>query len=169
MDEATLNRAIEILETDPDFYVPIKRLWSMLREEGLALDLELEDFHTQLAADERFEFREMEPAEDSEDLYALDTEMEQEMEMLGFFSGFYVKLVSRTMTAEDVFAGLTRSLAQLTDALHGAWEARPRGDPEAEGMLRDAMALAEQLEQEILEMIEGQGEQPIEGDEEQSG
>jgi hypothetical protein len=37
MDKPTEQRLIEILETDPDFYVPIKKLWLMLQTEGLAL------------------------------------------------------------------------------------------------------------------------------------
>ena len=157
MDEATLSRVIQILETDPDFFVPVKKLWLMLQGEGLALDLDLETFHAQLAADERFEFIEgVDHAEGFEDDPELAAEMEREMEALGFFSGPRVKLVAREMTAEDVFAGLSRSLAQLNAALRGAWESRPEGDEEAEEMLLDALALAEQLEQDVREMMEGE-------------
>ena len=56
MDHRILTQVIEILENDPDFYVPVKKLWLMLQGQGLALDVELEDFYRQLTDDERFEF-----------------------------------------------------------------------------------------------------------------
>ena len=163
MDERAMARVVEILETDPDFYVPVKKLWLMLQGEGLALDLDLAGFHAALAADERFEFIEgVDHTEGFED----DPDFEMEMEALGFFSGPRVKLASREMTAEDVIAGLTRSLRQLNEALQSAWEARPAGDLEAEQMLREAIDLAGQLEQEALEMLEAPPEEPAEGEEE---
>ncbi len=166
MDERAEQRVIEVLETDPDFYVPVKKLWLMLQREGLALDLDLESFHAQLEADDRFEFIEgVDHTEGFEDDPELAAEMEQDMEALGFFSGPRVKLASREMTAEDVFAGLYRSLAQLNAALQGAWETRPKGDAEAEEMLLDALALAEQLERDIREMIEEQEGQDAQEDE----
>ena len=38
MDSNIISRTIEILETDPDFFVPVKKLWLMLQGEGLALN-----------------------------------------------------------------------------------------------------------------------------------
>jgi hypothetical protein len=85
MDKPTEQRVIEILETDPDFYVPIKKLWLMLQGEGLALDLELDEFRAQLEADDRFEIEDFDdslPGEPEE-----VAEIEQELEALGFFGG----------------------------------------------------------------------------------
>ena len=151
-----MARVVEILETDPDFYVPVKKLWLMLQGEGLILDLDLDSFQAQLEADDQFEFIEgVDHTEGFED----DPDFGVEMEALGFFSGPRVKLVSREMTAEDVFAGLTRSIRQLNEALRGAWETRPEEDPEAEEMLLETLALAEQLEREIQEIIEAAQEE----------
>jgi hypothetical protein len=156
MDKSTLARVVEILETDPDFYVAVKKMWLTLQEEGLARDLDLGTFHGQLEADGRFEFM-----EEVEDDPAFAAEMQREMESLGLFSGPRVKLATREMTAEDVFAGLSRSLEQLNAALRGAWEVRPEENAEAEDLLRDALAMSEQLEREVQEMIEKHGQQPI--------
>jgi hypothetical protein len=162
MDKSTLARVVEILETDPDFYVAVKKMWLTLQEEGLARDLDLGTFHGQLEADGRFEFMEgVERPEDFEDDPAFAAEMQREMESLGLFSGPRVKLATREMTAEDVFAGLSRSLEQLNAALRGAWEVRPEENAEAEDLLRDALAMSEQLEREVQEMIEKHGQQPI--------
>jgi len=153
MDETTLARVIEILETDPDFYVPVKKLWLILQEESLAPNLDPESFYAQLEADKRFEF--IQGVDRNEDFNDPDTlEMQQEMEALGFFSGPRVKLVTRQMSTEDVFAGLSRSLKQLNAALRGAWETRPSQDDETEALLLDAIAMAERLERDVHGMIE---------------
>ena len=81
-------------------------------------------------------------------------EMEQEMEAMGFYSGPRVKLASREMTAEDVFAAMSRSLAQMNKALQGAWETRPEGDQDIEDQLLDILAAGQKLERKIHELIE---------------
>ena len=164
MDNRIITRVIEILETEPDFFVPVKKLWLMLQGEGLALDVELEDFHHTLMGDERFEST---PGVDYKEGFEGDLEyaeeMEREMEALGFYSGPRVKLASREMTAEDVFVAMSRSLARMNESLQGAWETRPDGDQEIENQLLDILAAGQKLEREIQGLIgqwrEEQGEQ----------
>ncbi|MCS7178171.1 MAG: hypothetical protein RML46_01020 [Anaerolineae bacterium] len=152
MDEKTAQRIIEILETDPDFYVPIKKLWLMLQGEGLALDLELEEFRAQLEADDRFEIEELDDSLPGDP--EIVAEIERELETLGFFSGPRVKLRSREMTPEDLFAGLLRSLQRMNEALRGAWETRPEGDWETEEQLLDALTIGQEMEDEVRQIIE---------------
>ncbi len=164
MDARIIARTIEILETDPDFYVPIKKLWLMCQGEGLGLNLELDDFHQMLMDDERFEFTPgMDHTEGIEDDLEFAAEMEREMETLGFYSGPRAKLVSREMTAEDVFAAMTRSLARMNEALQGAWDTRPEGDQETENLLLDILAAGQKLEREIQGLIERQEEKDKRG------
>jgi hypothetical protein len=166
MDEATLARVCEILETDPDFFVPEQKLLRILQQEGLATDLNAETFHTQLAADDRFEFMESDEATSGLELPAAAGEQEIDLTNLGLFSGPRVKLVSREVTTDDVLSGLSRSLLQLNTALQQAWESRPEGDVEAEGLLLDALSMAEQLEQEVREVIKDQLDDAKTGSEE---
>ena len=164
MDNRIITRVIEILETEPDFFVPVKKLWLMLQGEGLALDVELEDFHHTLMGDERFESTSgVDYKEGFEGDLEYAEEMEREMEALGFYSGPRVKLASREMTAEDVFVAMSRSLARMNESLQGAWETRPDGDQEIENQLLDILAAGQKLEREIQGLIgqwrEEQGEQ----------
>jgi hypothetical protein len=160
MDDRTITRTIEILEIEPDFFVPVKKLWLMLQGEGLTPDIELEDLHRTLADDARFEFTPgVDHKEGLEDDPELAEEMEREMEALGFYSGPRVKLVSREMTAEDIFAAMARSLTRMNEALQGAWEARPKGDQETEDQLLDILAAGQKLDREIQGLIEQQQEQ----------
>ncbi len=167
MDNPITTRAIEILETHPDFFVPVKKLWLMLQGERLALNTELEDFRLMLMADERFEFT---PGTDYSEEFEEDPEfaedMEREMEALGFYSGPRVKLVSREMAAEDVFAAMARSLTRMNEALQGAWETRPEGDQEVEDQLLDILAAGQKLEREIQGLIDQELEPPAQEDEE---
>jgi hypothetical protein len=166
MDHRILTQVIEILENDPDFYVPVKKLWLMLQGQGLALDVELEDFYRQLTDDERFEFTPgVDQHEGFEDDPEFAEEMEREMEALGFYSGPRVKLVSREMTADVVFDAMAHSLTRMNEALQGAWETRPEGDPELEGQLLDILAAGQKLEREVHELIDQQPEQSDQEDE----
>jgi signal transduction histidine kinase len=156
MDNRAITRVIEILETDDEFFVPLKKLWQILQKEGL-VDDDLEGFHNALQADDRFEFtsgvshrERFEIAGGQE--YA--EEMEQEMEALGFYGGPRVKLVSRALSVEDVFAAMARNLIRMNEALQGAWETRPGDDPELEGQLLDILAAGQKLEREISALIE---------------
>lgn len=151
MDERLLDRVAEILEADPEVYVPVKKLYHILHSEGRA-SFSMEDFYQQLIADPRFEFiRGVDGALEAGHS-AFDPMLEQELEEQGVFGGLRVKLVKREMSAEDALEGLTRSLQQLSQALQGAWESRPEGDPVTEAMLRDAMDMTRQLEQDVEEI-----------------
>jgi hypothetical protein len=166
MGNHIMTRVIEILETDPDFFVPVKKLWLMLQGERLALNIELQDFHRMLMADERFEFTPgTDYSQEFEEDPAYAEDMEREMEALGFYSGPRVKLVSREMAAEDVFAAMARSLTRMNEALQGAWETRPENDQEIEDQLLDILAAGQKLEREIQDLIDQQMEHPAQEDE----
>lgn len=151
MNKKTLNRVMDILESDPDIYVPVKRLWLTLKQEGLDVDAELEVFSDHLHGDARFEFASGVSFE-TESL-ELREEGEREMEALGFFGGPRVKLASREMTANDIFTGLRNSLKRMNDALQNAWETRPEGDQETEDQLLEILAAGQKLEREIQDLL----------------
>jgi hypothetical protein len=161
VNPATKQRIIEITKTDPDFYVPVKKLWLMLQGEGLAIDMEMQDLYRMLANDERFEFTDgMEHTLGFEDDPEFRNEIDREIEAQGFYGGPRVKLVSREMTAEDVFAAMTRSVARMNEALQGAWETRPEEDTELDDQLLDILAAGQKLEREIQRLIEEQERPP---------
>jgi len=160
-----IARVVDILKTAPDFFVPVKKLWLMLQGEGLALNLNLETFHAQLEADERFELMPgVDHKEGFEDNREFAEEMERGMEARGFYSGPRIKLVSREMMAEDVFAAMAHSLARMNEALQGVWETRPEDDQEIEDQLLGILAAGQKLEREIRELTKQPGEQPLQED-----
>jgi hypothetical protein len=157
----TEQRIIEITRTDPDFYVPVKKLWLMLQGEGLAIDMEMEDLYQMLANDERFEFTEgMDDTLGFEDDPEFRNEIARAMEAQGFYGGPRVKLISREMTAEDVFTAMTRSVARLNEALQGAWDTRPEEDAELDNQLLDILAAGQKLAREIQQLVKDQARPP---------
>ena len=142
MDANTLSRAIEILEDDPEIYLPVERLWLTLRTEGLAMDLDRESFQRELEADSRFDFT-APPV-----LLSAD-----ETASFGLAAGPHVKLSSRQVTTDAVLDILEHNVDQLHEVLLRAWENRPLGDDRAEAMLVEAMAKAEKLRSEIRDVI----------------
>jgi hypothetical protein len=166
MEDRVITRVIEILEADPDFFVPVKKVWLTLQEEALALDIDLEGFRNVLAADERFEFA---PGVDHRERFEVEgdsefaEEMERQMEALGFFSGPRVKLASRVLSPEDVVAAMVRNLTRMNKALQSAWDARPGEDPDLDDQLLGLLAAGQKLEREIRKLVEQQKqEDPIE-------
>ena len=117
----------------------------------------LEQFRLLLEADERFEFTpSIDHTEGLVDDPASALEIEQEMETLGFYSGPKVKLISRTLTPEDIFAGMANSLTRMNQALQNAWEARPEDDQATEDQLLEILAAGQKLEREIQDLVERQ-------------
>ena len=151
MDSQAQARMIELLETDPDFYVPIKRLWMTLREEGFAIDQD--EFQRMLQEDKRFEIA---PGVDHGAGSVADPQLTEEMENLGFYSGPRVKLASREMTVEAIFEGMLRSLTRMNQALQSAWETRPSEDQETEDQLLEILAAGQRLECEIETLVNQQ-------------
>jgi hypothetical protein len=151
MDSKILTRMTDLLQTDPDFFVPVKKLWLMLQAEGL--ELNLEEFQQLLQEDERFE---MTPGENRREGFEADPKLIKEMENLDIYTGPKVKLASREMTAEDIFTGMTRSLNRMNQALQNAWEARPPEDQETEDQLLEILATGQRLEREIQRLVNQQ-------------
>jgi hypothetical protein len=152
MDRHIVSRITNILENDPDFFVPIKKLWLELQTEGY--DINLEELQHVLLAYNQFEVT---PDVDHPGFQGnpeLADETEHEMEALGFYSGPRVKLVSREMTVEDIFAGMTRSLTRMNQALQSAWETRPTDDQATEDQLLEILAAGQRLEREIQTLVD---------------
>jgi len=152
MPEAILNYVINVLETDPDIYVPVKRLWYGLQDQDLD-DGSYDQFLTWLENDARFV---VEPAVEEElgEAPPWPAEEEPEMEALGFYLGPRVKLATRELTAEHLTAILEHHTTNLMSALEGAWALRDPDDREAEDLLIEALAKAQQLQRETRSAIE---------------
>jgi hypothetical protein len=160
MSNPIIERVIEILETDPDFYVPVKKLWLMLRSEGLIGDTELSKLQTMLQTDGRFEF--IEPTDHSTDPEHSPT-VQAEMEALGFFGGPRVKLISREISNEDILAALASHVDRLNEALRAAWETRPE-DSQVEVDLMQLLMASQRLGKEMNKLFNESARDDVEDD-----
>jgi DNA polymerase III delta prime subunit len=155
MSETVLNYVINILENDPDFYVPLKKLWHGLQAQGLTTDLnhDYDAFLALLQGDERFE---IEPSVEQAlgEPPPWGPEEEPEMEALGFYLGSRVKLAARQMTVADLADILDRKTGDMMEALEKAWEMRPQDDQETEDLLIQVLAKAQRLRRETLNALE---------------
>jgi hypothetical protein len=148
MQDPVTNRVAAILATDPDVFVPVKRLYNELSHEGLLPWTNLESFQMLLECDTRFEFVEG-PAEAN--LCEADVEL---MEELGFYGGPRVKLYARELAPEEMLLVLLRNLQHMNTALEAAWQHRPTGDEEAETQLTQMLLVGDMMEREIRQMLE---------------
>lgn len=154
MYERCLNEAERILASDKDVIVPVKKIWDAVDSQGKKQGFEipsLPDFTALLEGDPRFEFMASleENAESTEGLLAEESDQQEELESLGFYSGDRVKLKSVELTPE-VLGELIRRKVDLTmSALTKAWERRPEGDQDTEDQLLDILAKTQKLQREV--------------------
>lgn len=152
--ERCLNEAERILASDKDVIVPVKKIWEAVEKQGKKQGFEipsLADFTALLEGDSRFEFMLSldENGEPLEDFPREESEQEEELESMGFYSGDRVKLKGVELTP-DVIGGLIRRKVDMTmDALTRAWERRPEGDQDTEDQLLDILAKTQKLQREV--------------------
>lgn len=147
-----LDWAAAYVKRDPDFYVPVKKLWVLLLRSDLVDIISLEEFTRMLQEDERFDFFEYPDVERE-----VDEEEERVMEMIGFFRGSRVGLKNRQPTRADMASILERKTQNILGALMKAWEVRCRDDPENEDRLLDVLVKAQKLKREIKKIFRGTG------------
>lgn len=154
MYERCLNEAERILASEKDVIVPVKKIWDAVDKQGKKQGFDipaLADFTALLEGDTRFEFmpsltEEGEPADEAP---REESDQQEELESLGFYSGDRVKLRSVELTPE-VIGGLIRRKVDMTmDALTKAWDRRPEGDQGAEDQLLEILAKTQKLQREV--------------------
>jgi hypothetical protein len=152
--ERCLNEAERILASDKDVIVPVKKIWEAVDKQGKKQGFNipsLPDFTALLEGDARFEFMPSldENGDPIDGSQREESDQQEELETLGFYSGDRVKLKSVELTPETL-GGLIRRKVDLTmDALTKAWERRPEGDQDAEDQLLDILAKTQKLQREV--------------------
>jgi hypothetical protein len=152
--ERCLNEAERILASDKDVIVAVKKIWEAVEKQGRKQGFEmpsLPDFTALLEGDFRFEFMPSldENGEPLGESPREESEQQEELESLGFYSGDRVKLKRVELTPE-IIGGLIRRKVDVTmDALTRAWHRRPDGDQDTEDQLLDILAKTQKLQREV--------------------
>ena len=154
MYERCLNEAERILASDKDVIVPVKKIWESVERQGKKQGFDipaLPDFTALLEGDPRFEFMPSmdENGEPLDGSQREESDRQEELETMGFYSGDRVKLKGVELTPE-ILGGLIRRKVDMTmDALTKAWERRPEGDQETEDQLLEILARTQKLQREV--------------------
>lgn len=145
MDKNLLDLIVPALETEPDFYIPAKKLWNVLKK-GCNFEVPpFEDFINLLKKDNRFVLENTKNVPWDE-----DPEETAQMEELGYYAGPKVRLSNRVPTKNDVERIVLKQTQKIIDSLVKAYAMRPKDIPEEEeGQLIDAMAKAKKLKEEL--------------------
>jgi hypothetical protein len=152
--ERCLNEAERILASDKDVIVPVKKIWEAVDKQGKKQGFEipsLPDFTALLEGDARFEFMTSldENGDPIDGSQREESDQQEELETLGFYSGDRVKLKSVELTPETLGGLIRRKVDMTMDALTKAWERRPEGDQDAEDQLLDILAKTQKLQREV--------------------
>ncbi len=154
MYERCLNEAERILASDKDVIIPVKKIWESVDKQGKKQGFEiptLPDFTALLEGDARFEFMPSldENGDPMDGSQREESDQQEELETLGFYSGDRVKLRSVELTPETLGGLIRRKVDMTMVALTKAWERRPEGDQDAEDQLLDILAKTQKLQREV--------------------
>lgn len=145
MNNNILDLIISPLETEPDFYIPIKKLWNVLKR-GCNFEVPpFDEFITLIRKDGRFIVESTGNAPWEE-----DPEETAQMEELNYYAGPKVRLSSRLPTKNDMERIVLKQTQRIIDSLVKAYENRPEDLPEEdECQLIETMAKTKKLKEEI--------------------
>lgn len=155
MYERCLNEAEQILASDKDVIVAVKKLWTEVARAGERRRFDVPtfpDFSAMLEGDPRFEFLPFHKTvtEDLEDpIPHDDSPDETEMEQLGFFSGDRVKLRNVKLSPQLLGTIIRSKVGRTMNALTKVWDMRPEGDRETEDRLLEILARTQKLQCEV--------------------
>jgi hypothetical protein len=152
--ERCLNEAERILASDKDVIIPVKKIWESVDKQGKKQGFEiptLPDFTALLEGDARFEFMPSldENGDPMDGSQREESDQQEELETLGFYSGDRVKLRRVELTPETLGGLIRRKVDMTMVALTKAWERRPEGDQDAEDQLLDMLAKTQKLQREV--------------------
>lgn len=150
MSDIMLDWVGEVLESDPEIIVPVRRLWNEWR--AAHGETAYDEFEAAVLADPRVQL--MSGVDQTEGMeFESDEEREAwilEMEAAGFYHGPRVKLVERELTAEHIAAQLKKHTDNMLKNLWAAYDIRPEDlSPEQEQQLLDLIAAAKELQMNV--------------------
>jgi hypothetical protein len=145
------DRVAQILAVDREVFVPLERLYQILKNEGVMGHINIDMFEWLLTSDDRFEF--IENLEDEIFEGLIDPEVDAELEGLGFFAKRpLVKLGIRQATVVDMMDSLLRQLKRMNESLENAWRSQDN-DPEAREGLLHVLMMGDMLERQVRQLL----------------
>jgi hypothetical protein len=152
--------AIEILASDEEILVPVKKLWKEYVSQTPGISLE--EFTQELEAEDRIEL--MAGTNDSVDFKEWSREEravhDEAMEACGWFSGPPAKLKSRTITLEHIVKMIEKHTNRMVESLADAYDVRPVHLTED-----DERSLFDVFERAVNLRVRAQGAVRLPGDE----
>jgi len=137
MDSQITDMAVQLLQKETDFIVPIKKIWLKLSLLGKVDSVEFESFSYMLRADDRFEVFD----EENE----LLKDQVDGLEEVGYFMGPRVMLKSRKPSRQDLGNLLIKKTSLIYENLKKAWEVRNKSNEDEEDQLLYALASTQKL------------------------
>lgn len=117
--------AIELLASDEEILVPVKKLWKEYVSQ--VRNISLEEFMHALEAEDRIEMIRGTDESDCLREWSLDERIayEQELESCGFVSGPRAKLKCRVITLEHIANMIEKHSSRMLESLAAAYDIRP--------------------------------------------
>ena len=154
MSSQIVDIAVQLLQKETDFVVPIKKIWLKLSLLGKVDRIEFESFSYMLRADDRFEVFDDDESELLED--QIDS-----LEEVGYFMGPRVMLKSRKPSRQELGNLLIKKTSLIYENLKNAWEKRNVNNKDEEDQLLYALASTQKLLKAIKNEFPESSEQDL--------
>jgi len=154
MSSQIVDIAVQLLQKETDFVVPIKKIWLRLSLLGKVDRIEFESFSYMLRADDRFEVFDDDESELLED--QIDS-----LEEVGYFMGPRVMLKSRKPSRQELGNLLIKKTSLIYENLKNAWEKRNVNNKDEEDQLLYALASTQKLLKAIKNEFPESSEQDL--------
>jgi hypothetical protein len=151
MSDPITDQTVYLLELDPAIFVPLETLYDVLFEQGLMAWIDVEMYRRLLSADERFEVL----GGLDELLFGEDIDTWNDLNVLDFLSGPWVRLRKRVISSELVLYDLLQYLQDMNETLEVTWQYLPEG-PDSKEARRDLLNMlmwGDLLERQIREAL----------------
>jgi hypothetical protein len=151
MSDPITDQTVCLLEIDPATFVPLDALYDDLFLQGLMAWIDVDFYEALLRTDERFEVL----SGLDELLFGEDIDTWNDLNVLGFLSGPWVRLRKRAISSELVLHDLLHYLQDMNETLEVTWQYLPTG-PGADEARRDLLNMlmwGDLLERQIREAL----------------
>lgn len=142
-----LDACEKILQFEEDFFVPVRKLYLILKKSGKFQDLTFRKLCELLSSDERFSFY-----TGTEHFRGLTQDEGKKLSEMGYYPGPKIILKEKRPEKDQFFLTLARKIDTLSVALKNAWEKGPEGDECTKETLKTALKKTEELKSKVFKI-----------------
>lgn len=141
------NAAEKVLKAENDFFIPVKKVYMILKKNERFKNLTLGELSRVLEADGRFSIY-----SGFEDYQGLSKAQHSQLAKMGYYLGPKVILKEKRPDVNRYLLGVARHIDVLDQSLKNARAKNPGESPDVATLIQEALVKVEKLKEKVQEM-----------------